>query len=135
MKQENRHYEEWLTEVRSRQPALSNPEELTAAIMRQVSAMPSRKKRKRFLISSWISGIAAALLLCLLISETLFTPVPYGLEPEGKVHLQQQHNAPSLPEGWGKMSLTEKSDYLSRQYAQFKKLKQGRMMKLTKKIH
>ena len=33
MKQEDKKYEEWLTEIKNRQPILENPEELTAAIL------------------------------------------------------------------------------------------------------
>ena len=33
MKQEDKQYEKWLTEVKSNQPILENPEELTATIL------------------------------------------------------------------------------------------------------
>ena len=37
MKQEDKKYEEWLTEIKNRQPILENPEELTAAILNKIS--------------------------------------------------------------------------------------------------
>ena len=66
MKQDDKLYNEWLDEVRNVQPILSNPDELTTAILQQVSRIvPRKKKRKSLLIGSWVSGIAAGLLLCL----------------------------------------------------------------------
>ena len=80
MKQDDKLYNEWLDEVRNVQPILSNPDELTTAILQQVSRIvPRKKKRKSLLIGSWVSGIAAGLLLCLLVSETLLSPVPDGV--------------------------------------------------------
>ncbi len=38
MKQEDKKYEEWLTEIKNRQPILENPEELTAAILNNLSS-------------------------------------------------------------------------------------------------
>ena len=112
MKQDDKLYNEWLDEVRNVQPILSNPDELTTAILQQVSRIvPQKKKRKSLLIGSWVSGIAAGLLLCLLVSETLLSPVPDGVRVE------------------------EKSDYLSGQYVQYKKLRQKRVMELTKKTY
>ena len=127
MKQDDKLYNEWLDEVRNVQPILSNPDELTTAILQQVSRIvPRKKKRKSLLIGSWVSGIAAGLLLCLLVSETLLSPVPDGV---------QENSAYSLPEGWERMRLSEKSDYLSGQYVQYKKLRQKRVMELTKKTY
>ena len=127
MKQDDKLYNEWLDEVRNVQPILSNPDELTTAILQQVSRIvPRKKKRKSLLIGSWVSGIAAGLLLCLLVSETLLSPVPDGVRVD---------SAYSLPEGWEKMRLSEKSDYLSGQYVQYKKLRQKRIMELTKKTY
>ena len=37
MKQEDKQYEKWLTEVKSNQPILENPEELTATILNRIS--------------------------------------------------------------------------------------------------
>ena len=38
MKQEDKQYEKWLTEVKSNQPILENPEELTATILQDDTA-------------------------------------------------------------------------------------------------
>ena len=135
MKQDDKLYNEWLDEVRNVQPILSNPDELTTAILQQVSRIvPQKKKRKSLLIGSWVSGIAAGLLLCLLVSETLLSPVPDGVRVEEE-HRFQENSAYSLPEGWERMRLSEKSDYLSGQYVQYKKLRQKRVMELTKKTY
>ena len=122
MKQDDKLYNEWLDEVRNVQPILSNPDELTTAILQQVSRIVPRKK------------IAAGLLLCLLVSETLLSPVPDGVRVEEEYRFQE-NSAYSLPEGWEKMRLSEKSDYLSGQYVQYKKLRQKRIMELTKKTY
>lgn len=134
MKQEGKSYEEWLAEIRRRPPVMSNPDELTASILQQVDRMPLRKKRRRLLMGSWLSGIAAGVLLCLLAGETLFAPVPYDVRPMGESRLQQ-NGIYSLPEGWKEMRLSEKSDYLSGQYMRFKKLRQSKVMELTRKTY
>lgn len=133
MKQEDKHYEEWLTEIRNRQPVMSNPDELTANILQQVSRIPRQKRRKKLLIGSWLSGIAAGLLLCLLVSETVFSPVPYSIR-SGEDYRLQESTIYSLPEGWEGMNLSQKGDYLSEQYIQFKKLRREKIMGFTKKI-
>ena len=43
MKQEDKQYEKWLAEVKSRQPILDNPEELTASILDRISG-PQRNR-------------------------------------------------------------------------------------------
>ena len=49
MKQEDKQYEKWLTEVKSNQPILENPEELTATILNRISGIsPERKRRNSF---------------------------------------------------------------------------------------
>ena len=75
MKQEDKQYEKWLAEVKSRQPILDNPEELTASILDRISGISPPKKQRKFLIGAWASGIAATLLLLLFINDTCFTPV------------------------------------------------------------
>ncbi|WP_303207679.1 hypothetical protein [Bacteroides oleiciplenus] len=136
MKQDDRHYEEWLAEIRGRQPVMSNPDELAANILQRVARTSSGRKKKKLLIVGWLSGIAAGLLLSLLVSETLFTPVPYEVKPMEGYRLQVNDTYSfSLPEGWEKMRLSEKSDYLSGQYIQFRKLRRNRVMELTKRIY
>lgn len=70
MKQEDKQYEKWLTEVKSNQPILENPEELTATILNRISGISPERKRRKFLIGAWASGIAASLLLLLFINDT-----------------------------------------------------------------
>ena len=49
MKQEDKKYEEWLTEIKNRQPILENPEELTAAILNKITDNAPKKKKIRYL--------------------------------------------------------------------------------------
>ena len=65
MKQEDKKYEEWLTEIKNKQPILENPEELTAAILNKITDNAPKKKKIRYLVGAWISGTAATLLLFL----------------------------------------------------------------------
>ena len=64
MKQEDKQYEKWLTEVKSNQPILENPEELTATILNRISGISPERKRRKFLIGAWASGIAAHYYSC-----------------------------------------------------------------------
>ena len=73
MKQEDKQYEKWLTEIKSNQPILENPEKLTATILNRISGISPERKRRKFLIGAWASGIAASLLLLLFINDTCFT--------------------------------------------------------------
>lgn len=72
MKQEDKKYEEWLTEIKNRQPILENPEELTAAILNKITDNAPKKKKIRYLVGAWISGTAATLLLFLFINDACF---------------------------------------------------------------
>ena len=56
MKQDDKLYNEWLDEVRNVQPILSNPDELTTAILQQVSRIvpPKEEKEKS---ADWQLGI------------------------------------------------------------------------------
>ena len=55
MKQEDKKYEEWLTEIKNKQPILENPEELTAAILNKITDNAPKKKKIRYLVGAWIS--------------------------------------------------------------------------------
>lgn len=46
MKQEDKKYEEWLTEIKNRQPILENPEELTAAILNKITDNAPKKEKR-----------------------------------------------------------------------------------------
>ena len=52
MKQEDKKYEEWLTEIKNRQPILENPEELTAAILNKITDNAPKKKKIRYLVGA-----------------------------------------------------------------------------------
>ena len=82
MKQEDKKYEEWLTEIKNRQPILENPEELTAAILNKITDNAPKKKKIRYLVGAWISGTAATLLLFLFINDACFPPSPSEAETQ-----------------------------------------------------
>jgi hypothetical protein len=57
-------------------PVLENPEELTQAVIERIEQISTNKlKNKIMYITSIVSGVAAALLFCLLIHETIQSPV------------------------------------------------------------
>ena len=119
MKQEDKQYEKWLTEVKSNQPILENPEELTATILNRISGISPERKRRKFLIGAWASGIAASLLLLLFINDTCFTSVPHRTEMQNEY--DNWSNSIPLPDNWEEMRLLEKNTYLSSQYTQHRK--------------
>lgn len=130
MKQEDKLYEKWLTEIKSSQPILENPEELTAAILNRISGISPGKKRKKFLIGIWASGIAASLLLLLFISDTCFTPVSHQAEKQNEY--DNWSNSIPLPDNWEEMRLLEKNTYLSCQYTQHRKSRKMQILQVIK---
>lgn len=134
MKQEDKRYEEWLKDVRNRQPLMSNPEELTASILQRVALMPKRKQRRKLLIGRWLSGVAAGLLLCLLISEAILTTAADNVRV-GELYLRQESSAFAIPAGWDKMNIAEKSEYLSQQYIQPRQMRNEKRRDLLKKTY
>lgn len=107
MKEEDRKYEEWLRELKAKQPVLTNPQQLTTDILQRVSASNRKSSRKRlYSFGSWLSGIAATLLLCFLLTETL------SPNDEDSGFIRATTTTSSLPPNWESMSLTEKGSYL-----------------------
>lgn len=107
MKQEDKQYEKWLTEIKSNQPILENPEELTATILNRISGISPERKRRKFLIGAWASGIAASLLLLLFINDTCFTSVPHRTEMQNEY--DNWSNSIPLPDNWEEMRLLERT--------------------------
>ena len=114
MKQEDKQYEKWLTEIKSNQPILENPEELTATILK----------------GAWASGIAASLLLLLFINDTCFTSVPHRTEMQNEY--DNWSNSIPLPDNWEEMRLLEKNTYLSSQYIQHRKSRKMQILQVIK---
>ena len=149
MKREDQTYEKWLDKLKNTEPVLNAPEELTNYILNKISFLSSsgtsllkeakgKSKTNRILLSvSKISGIAAALLLCFLISETIFFS-------QDKQYPEQyyannaiwQGKAYSLPDSWNpESSLLEKSRYLSEQWKEYiEKLSKRKASFLSKRI-
>lgn len=130
MKEEDRKYEEWLNEIRSKQPVLNNPDQLAADIMQRVSGM--RKPQKNLhLFGSWLSGIAAAILLCFLLTETMRMPVPSDCE--NPRFIWESATASPLPQNWKSMTLAEKGSFLSAHQKQLERQKKLIYKNLEKK--
>ena len=127
----NKQYEKWLTEVKSNQPILENPEELTATILNRISGISPERKRRKFLIGAWASGIAASLLLLLFINDTCFTSVPHRTEMQNEY--DNWSNSIPLPDNWEEMRLLEKNTYLSSQYTQHRKSRKMQILQVIKK--
>lgn len=96
MKQEDKKYEEWLTEIKNKQPILENPEELTAAILNKITDNAPKKKKIRYLVGAWISGTAATLLLFLFINDACFPPSPSEAETQNGICLSAKRHFISL---------------------------------------
>lgn len=93
-------------EIKSNQPILENPEELTATILNRISGISPERKRRKFLIGAWASGIAASLLLLLFINDTCFTSVPHRTEMQNEY--DNWSNSIPLPDNWEEMRLLER---------------------------
>lgn len=130
MKQEDKQYEEWLSELKNKQPILKNPEKLTTAILNSIPSSPSHPKpgRRKFLIGAWLSGFAAAVLLLLFINDTYLSPIPQ----QNEYGDWQNSISFSLPENWKEMGLQEKNNYLSSQFTRHRQLRQTRIIQLIK---
>lgn len=132
MKQEDKQYEKWLSEIKNRQPILENPEELTTAILNSISHPSSPHKRKKYLLGAWLSAMAAAILLFLFINDTYFSPIPQQAERQNDYGNLQYSSIISLPDNWNEMKLSEKNSYLSTRYVQHRKLRQASIYKFIK---
>ena len=108
MKQEDKKYEEWLTEIKNRQPILENPEELTAAILNKITDNAPKKKKIRYLVGAWISGTAATLLLFLFINDACFPPSLSEAETQNGYVYQPNGTSFPLPENWELKSTPQK---------------------------
>lgn len=116
-------YEQWLEKIKTTEPCLDNPEELTNDILNRIDALPSGNPSRILLLVSRISGIAAAFLLCFLISETVLFPQDKQFtEQPSTANAVWQGKASFLPDDWNtESSFLEKSRYLSEQWKEYKK--------------
>lgn len=134
MKRDDETYEKWLDKLKNTEPVLNAPEELTNDILNKIKTLPSgtsllkeakgKSKTNRILLFvSKISGIAAALLLCFLISETIFFSQDKQYPEQSYANNAiWQGKTYSLPDSWSpESSLLEKSRYLSEQWRNIKK--------------
>lgn len=133
MKREDEYYGNWLDRLKTTQPILEHPDELTAAIMQRVSqsSLPLRRSTKQsrgVLIGRWCSLVAAGLLLCLLVGETFFSPATVPTKEE--TVFAWRGASVSLPENWVAMNRIEKSSYLSSicRQKELRRMKKERMI-------
>ena len=148
MKRKDETYGKWLDKLKNTEPVLNAPEELTNDILNKIKILPSgtsllkeakgKSKTTRILLSvSKISGIAAALLLCFLISETIFFSQDKQYPKQSYANNAiWQGKAYSLPDSWSpESSLLEKSRYLSEQWKEYKEeLSKRKTFFLSKRI-
>lgn len=129
MKQKDNQYESWLSEIKAAQPVLKNPEELTAGILNRIAKVSPQKKERKFLIGAWLSGVAAILLLLLLINDTCYPPSSPLAEKQ--TEYENWSNSIPLPHNWKEMRFTEKNIYLSSQYTQHRKKREIQISQIT----
>ncbi|MDR0835911.1 MAG: hypothetical protein LBN11_04940 [Tannerella sp.] len=80
---ENKISYQTLTERLKNIPVLEQPEDLTQAVIAKIEQMEAnRLKNKVMYVTGWLSGVAAALLLGLLVLETIQTPPTYRMKME-----------------------------------------------------
>lgn len=134
MRKEDKRYEKWLSEVKSSQPVLSNPEALRAAILQRIDRVTFKKRKRKFIISSWVFGAVAGLLLCLFLTETLFIPISGEVNKKDECYIWQ--NTPSdLPENWKEMTPAERGRYCSARYMQQKQQRQKCILEIMNKTY
>ncbi|MDR0688624.1 MAG: hypothetical protein LBF55_08095 [Prevotellaceae bacterium] len=79
MKHENISYDELISKLKSASPQFSDPEALTRSIMLSVERLPLRQKQHTALrITGFLSGVAACLLVCLLVRELAWQPATFA---------------------------------------------------------
>lgn len=130
MKQEDKKYEEWLTEIKNKQPILENPEELTAAILNKITDNAPKKKKIRYLVGAWISGTAATLLLFLFINDACFPPSPSEAETQNGYVYQAKRHFISLTEELGRNATLGEKFLPILSYTQHRKLRRREYFKL-----
>lgn len=129
MKQKDNQYESWLSEIKAAQPVLKNSEELTAGILNRIAGVSPPKRERKFLIGAWLSGVAAILLLLLLINDTCYPPSSSLAEKQ--TEYENLSNRIPLPDNWKEMRFIEKNIYLSSQYTQHRKEREIQISQIT----
>ncbi|MDR2814795.1 MAG: hypothetical protein LBB79_09130 [Prevotellaceae bacterium] len=115
---ENRRtYEEIIGYLRRASPAPEDSEALTRSVMAQVEHIAQNKKKcKALRITGWLSGVAACLMLCLLMYQaSQFAPLRQDeVKPAALLVGQARVDTPNMPQicaigsaESGKMSITE----------------------------
>ena len=100
MKQEDKKYEEWLTEIKNRQPILENPEELTAAILNKITDNAPKKNK----ISRWCLDIRnrSNVIALFIYKRCLFSSLPFRSRNAKWICLSAKRHFISLTEELGR---------------------------------
>jgi hypothetical protein len=74
MNNETKKYEELVKQIKATPPVMADPEKLTARILQRIENTPQKKNRNKTLAGvSWVTSIAASLLIGLFLFEQLTT--------------------------------------------------------------
>ena len=70
MKNEKDRYTEWIEQIKMFQPKIADPQKLILKTMQSVECLSKKKERnKTLIIVSWVSSIAASVLIALFLFE------------------------------------------------------------------
>ncbi|GHT05357.1 hypothetical protein FACS189423_09390 [Bacteroidia bacterium] len=76
-------YQTLVERLKNSSPVLENPEDLTRIVIEKVEKISANNLKNKILyLTGVISGLAAALLFCLLIHATIPSPANHLMEPE-----------------------------------------------------
>lgn len=136
MKQEDKQYEQWLEQVKSTLPEIEKPEELTREILQRIERIPRKKKLPE--IGYRLLAAASALLLCLMVYETVF--YPSTLYKEKKTHTLETCSPPrKIPEfsnmQLSNMTMREKSSCLSKLWKEYTETQKQQKRTISRIIH
>lgn len=84
MQDDKDKYQQIIRILKTTPPVPENPEQLTADIIENIRSLPRRRKTGGiWLISGWVSGIAAVILLCLAVAGWKTHAAPW--QPADKI--------------------------------------------------
>ncbi|MDR2057808.1 MAG: hypothetical protein LBP83_05940 [Dysgonamonadaceae bacterium] len=87
MENEKTTYENWIERIRTASPVLDHPDALTQTVLKKIEETTVNKPKSRFLyFTGLISNVAAVLMLCVLIYETIY-PQTFSSKEKGTSRL------------------------------------------------
>ena len=95
-------YEELMAQIKSTQPVIFDAERLTANILQKIEKVPQKKSKNKMLsIATWISSIAASVLIGLFLFEQFMIPT------------NNNHQSSNIPEIYLSAGFNEKQTVLT----------------------